>query len=146
VATREDGYESRAWNFPSLEARSGFETALQTLENRASVEVFSPEDVDEKDLRYGDGLSYTLENIDELLEGNYEFIRRYKVRSPARTPFSRNIDGFLASVVRPEVRGEVYIVDSVKGAAVLGDEPLVDYVSEKVDSGEKSVVDRIVGL
>jgi hypothetical protein len=144
VSSEKSGYGSKAWNFPSLESRSGFEDAVEALEQRGSVEVFQPEQVSEQDLKYGDGLSYALEKIDEHLDGNFEFVRSYRVESPAKTPVSRNPKGFLASVARPEVAGQVYIVDSVKGAAVLGDQPVVEYVSEKVKADKEPLVDRIL--
>ncbi|MFB6245271.1 MAG: hypothetical protein ABEJ03_02895 [Candidatus Nanohaloarchaea archaeon] len=144
MASRAQTYDSKGWEFPSLEARSGFEKAIRNLEDRASVEVIDPENLSEHQLEYGDGLSYALENIDETLEGNFEFVKRYRVETPSKTPVARNPQAFLASVANPDVYGEVYVIDTVKGAAVVGDESIVEYVEGKMDNETETLVERIL--
>ncbi len=145
MAAEEGSYAVKAWEFPSPGSRSGFEDAINRLESTCYSTVFFPEDIDSQSLRYGEGLAYLVDKLPETIDGSFEFVQLYRNQPASKTMIAQNPRGFMASLVTPaEPYSEIYVIDTAEGAAVAGDQELLEHFDELMTGQHNTVVDLLL--
>ncbi len=124
----ETGYTEIGWEFKEGDDREDFERLKQVLDAKMTMKIVEPKDVESEDLKYPDGLAYSVNRL--LEEGwNIQLVRCYRMQ-----PVKKSLLGAFGlgpHHVKAGPYREAYVLDATTSAAFIGDQEIIDYLENE---------------